>query len=181
LKISGMSLTLTLPHRLCLFRVLLGAFTSFPLSKHTGGGGATPIFSGQLVYLQFTWGVSLPPSPVEFSSLRHFYKLSYSWLLGGCHHSCLLPSPANVFIYSSMRDCSPQSSVLRVPHPLCYMSFVVVVVYSVCFLFLFSLHGSQSVQGAMLTWPRVVCGSIMCCLAHLVVCVSPAGEKQTTR
>jgi hypothetical protein len=25
-----------------------------PLSKHTGGGGATPAFSCQLVYLQFT-------------------------------------------------------------------------------------------------------------------------------
>jgi hypothetical protein len=34
--------------------------------------------------------VGLPPSPVEFSSHRHFYKLSRSWLLGVCHHSCLL-------------------------------------------------------------------------------------------
>jgi hypothetical protein len=34
--------------------------------------------------------VSLPPSPVEFSSLRHFYKLSGFWLLGWALHSCLL-------------------------------------------------------------------------------------------
>jgi hypothetical protein len=133
-----------LPHRLCLLRVLLGAtatVTSFPLSKHIRGGDTTPTFSGQrvylqftwemglppplwsfpptttftsfpdpgcwgvlpplpslaglfiyswLVYLQFTWEVGLPPSPVEFSSHCCFYKLSSSWLLGGCHSSCLL-------------------------------------------------------------------------------------------
>jgi hypothetical protein len=52
------------------------------------------------------------------------------------------------------------------------MSFFVVFVvdYSVCFLSLFSLGGGQSVQGAMLIWPRVVCGSTTCRLAHLVVC-----------
>jgi hypothetical protein len=64
--------------------------TSFPLSKHTGGGRATPTFFSQLVYLQFTWEVGLPPSPVEFSSHSHFYKLSCSWLLGVCRCSCHL-------------------------------------------------------------------------------------------
>jgi hypothetical protein len=29
--------------------------------------------------------VGLPPSPVEFSSHLHFYKLFHSWLLGMCH------------------------------------------------------------------------------------------------
>jgi hypothetical protein len=57
------------------------------------------------------------------------------------------------------------------------VSFVVVVVYSVCFLSLFSLDGGQSVQGAMLIWPRVVSGSTVCCLAHLVVCISGAGSS----
>jgi hypothetical protein len=41
------------------------------------------------------------------------------------------------------------------------------------FFFLFSLGGGQSAQGAMLIWPRVVCGSTTCCLGHLVVCVFP--------
>jgi hypothetical protein len=36
------------------------------------------------------WEVVLPPSPVEFSSHCCFYKLSCSWLLGVCCHSCLL-------------------------------------------------------------------------------------------
>jgi hypothetical protein len=97
MQISGVSLTLTWPLSLCLFRVLLGATataTSFPLSKHTGGGDTALAFSGQHIYLQITWEVGLPPSPVEFSSHFHFYKLSRSWLLGMCCHS--LPSPAGL-------------------------------------------------------------------------------------
>jgi hypothetical protein len=59
--------------------------TSFPFSKHTGGGDTAPAFSGLRVYLQFTLEVGFPPSPVEFSSHSHFYKLSHSWVawLGG--------------------------------------------------------------------------------------------------
>jgi hypothetical protein len=64
------------------------AAISFPLSKHTGGGDTAPTFSGLRIYLQFMWEVGLPPSPVEFSSHHHFYKLSRSWLLGVCCCSC---------------------------------------------------------------------------------------------
>jgi hypothetical protein len=63
MQISGVSLTLTWPLRLCLLRVLLGATstaTSFPLSKHTGGGDTAPTFSGRCVYLQLTWEVGFP-------------------------------------------------------------------------------------------------------------------------
>jgi hypothetical protein len=132
LQISGMSLTFTEPHRLCLFRVLLGVMatvTSLPFCKHTGGGGTTPAFSGQRVYLQFHEGLPLTPS-----------------------------------------------SVLRAPCPLCYMSFCCCCLLFSFFLF-FSLGGGQSVQGAMLIWPRVVCGSTVCRLAHLVVCFFQAGRS----
>jgi hypothetical protein len=40
--------------------------------------------------------------------------------------------------------------------------------------FFFPFDGGQSVQGAMLIWPRVVCGSTACRLAHLVVHVFPS-------
>jgi hypothetical protein len=53
MQISGVSLALTWPLRLCLLRVLLGVTsttTSFPLSKHTGGGDTAPTFSGLRVY-----------------------------------------------------------------------------------------------------------------------------------
>jgi hypothetical protein len=88
--------------------------TSLPLSKHTEGGGSTPAFSRQLVYLQFG---------------------------GGCSSPTL------------------QSSVHTPPFAMCLFFFCF---SAACLLFsffsLFSLGGGQSVQGAMLICPRVVCG-----------------------
>jgi hypothetical protein len=64
-------------------------------------------------------GSSSPP--VEFSSHCPFYKLSHFWLLGMCHGSCLLqPACCEGFPL-------PPSSVLRLLHPLCYMSFLVLL------------------------------------------------------
>jgi hypothetical protein len=72
MQISGVSLTLTWPHRLCLLRVLLGSTTtatSFPLSKHTGGGDTAPasqasVFTysscGKWVFPPLLW--SFPPT-----------------------------------------------------------------------------------------------------------------------
>jgi hypothetical protein len=95
-----------------------------------------------------------------------------------CWAGATTPSFSGQLIYLQFHEGLPfpPSSVLRVPCPLCYVSFVVVY-YSVWFFSLFSLGGGQSVQGAMLIWPRVVCGSTVCCLAHLVVCISLAGRK----
>jgi hypothetical protein len=139
--------------------------TSFPLSKHTGGGDTAPAFSGRCVYLQFMWEVGLLPSPVEFSSLCHSHKLSRSCLLGA---PLLLPSPArpSLFIYSSRRDSLPPLFHTQGNPPSFLRVFVVLIAYySVSH---FSLGGGQSVQGAMLIWPRVVCESTVYCLAHLV-------------
>jgi hypothetical protein len=134
---------------------------SFLLFTHIGGGDTAPAFSGWHVYLQFTWEVSILPSPVEFSPLCHFYKLSCLWLLGVCH----LLRPAYLFTV-------PPSSALRAPYPLCCVSFFFVIAYYS--VFLFSLGEGQSVQGAMLIWPRVVCGGTAYCLAHLVIHVFPS-------
>jgi hypothetical protein len=46
--------------------------------------------------------------------------------------------------------------------------FFVIISYYSGFFPLFSLGGGQSVQGAMLIWPSVVCGRTACRLAHLV-------------
>jgi hypothetical protein len=91
---------------------------------HTEGGGATPAFSGWLVY-------------------------------SSCEGVPLLQSPE-----------------LRAPCPLCYVSFVFFFscLFIIQFVSLFSLGGGQSVQGSLLICPRVVCGSTVCRLAHLVVC-----------
>jgi hypothetical protein len=149
----------------------LATIGRLPLSKHTGGGGTTPAFSGWHVYLQFTWGVPLPPSPVKFSSHSHFYKLSSSKVAGRVPP--LLPSLAGLFIYSSMRDCP--SPLQCSGHPTLFATclLLLLLLFIVQFFF-FSFFPGQSVQGAMLILPRVVCGSTVCCLAHLVVCVSLA-------
>jgi hypothetical protein len=107
--------------------------TSFPLSKHTGGGDTAPAFSGRHVYLQFTWEVGLPPSPVEFSSHCHFYKLSHSWLLGLCRRSCLLQPACEGFPLPTLQ-CSGCSALF----------FVVIAYYSVS---LFSLGGVSLSRG----------------------------------
>jgi hypothetical protein len=132
LQISGVSLTLTYLLRLCLLRVLLGTITivtSFPLSKHTGGGGDTHTFPSRYVYLQYTWEVILPPSPVEFSSQCKFYKLPRIWLLGRCCHSCLLWLAC---LFTVTSDC-PFFHLQRSGHLALFATclFVVVVYYSV--------------------------------------------------
>jgi hypothetical protein len=131
--------------------------TSFPLSKHTGGGDTAPAFSGLRVNLQFLWEVTLPSSPVVFLPPSLLQALLL--LVAGRVLPLLL---AGVFVYSSVRAC---------PSPSLRCVFFVVVYYSVS---LFSLGGGRSVQGAML-WPSVFCGSTVCHLAHLVFCIFPSG------
>jgi hypothetical protein len=86
----------------------------------------------------------------------------------------LLPSSTGLFIYSSMGDCL--SLPLRHSgHPVLFtMCLFCCCCLLFSFFFLFSLGGGQSDQGAMLIWPRVVCGSTACHLAHLVVCIFPS-------
>jgi hypothetical protein len=102
------SLALTWPCRHCVLRVFLStSATSFPLSKHTGEGDTAPTFLGLCVYLQFMWEVSLHPSPVQFSSHHHFYKLSCSWLLG----RAAAPASCHVYLQITWEVGLPSSSV----------------------------------------------------------------------
>jgi hypothetical protein len=65
------------------------------------------------------------------------------------HRACLFTVPGRIPF--------PQSSALSAPHPLSHVSLLFLLLISQ-FLF-FSLGGGRSVQGAMLLWPRLVCGS----------------------
>jgi hypothetical protein len=92
----------------------------------------------------------------------------------GCWVSAPTPAPSGaslacLFTVLGRIPLSP-SLELRAPHPLCQVSIVLISYYSVS---LFSPGGGQSVQGAMLIWPRVVCGNTVYHLAHLV-CVFPS-------
>jgi hypothetical protein len=115
-------------------------------------------------------GSGSPPTLVELSSHCHFYKLSCSWLLGVCCHACLL-QPACLFTVPGAISPSPLFSAQGTPSSLLCVFFVVIAYYSVS---LFPLCGGRSVQGAMLIWPWVVCGSNMCHLAQLVAHVFPS-------
>jgi hypothetical protein len=163
LQISGMSFTLTKPRRLCLFRVLDAC--PFCFLQYT----ALPACCNCSPFL-FTIRMALQWSVPHFSCC-YSIPLSKHTRGGGT-------TPAFSCLFSLREGMPlPHFLELRAPHPLCYMSFFfqLLVYYSVCF-FLFSLGGSQSVQGAMLICPRVVCGSTTCHLfAHLVVCISQAG------
>jgi hypothetical protein len=62
-----------------------------------------------------------------------------------------------LFIYSSIKDFpSPLLWHASCPPSLLRVFFCCCLLFS--FFSLFSLGGGQSVQGAMLIWPRVVCG-----------------------
>jgi hypothetical protein len=77
-----------------------------------------------------------------------------------------------VYLQFHERFPSPHFGTQGAPPSLLHVFSVVIAYYSVFFSFF--LDGGRSVKRAMLIWPRVVCGSTMCCLAHLVVCVFPS-------
>jgi hypothetical protein len=108
---------------------------------------------GRWVFPPLLW--SFPPT----ASFTSFPAPDY-WAV-------LLLLPAAMFVYSSCGKWVfppllwsfpfPQSSVLRAPHPLSHVSLLFLLLITQ-FLFFF-LGGGRSFQGAMLLWPRVVCGS----------------------
>jgi hypothetical protein len=140
------------------------------------GGAAAPARCH--VCLQFTWEVGLPPSPVEFSSLHHSHKLSCSWLLGAHPYSHRSLSGQARLVYLQLQEgfSSPFFGAQCTLPSLQHVFIVLIAYYSVS---LFSQGRGQSVQGAMLIWPRVVCGNISVLLSsscpHLP---KPFGHRQ---
>jgi hypothetical protein len=117
------------------------------------------------------------PSPLQWSFPHTATFTSFptpSLLGGGCHSHLLQLACLFTVLWGIVPTplFGPQGTL---PSLLC-------VFFCCCLLFgwffsHFYLDGGQSVQGAMLIWPRVVCGSTTCCLAHLVVCFSWAGRS----
>jgi hypothetical protein len=98
-----------------------------------------------------------------------------SFLTPGCWVHAPAPTGApparhSLFIYSSKKySPCPLFGAQCTPPSLQCVFIVLIAYYSVS---LFSPGGGRSVQGTMLFWPRVVCGSTVYHLAHLV-CVFP--------
>jgi hypothetical protein len=142
------------PPLLCSFPST-ATFTSFPALAYWGGAAAPACCH---VYLQFTWEVHLPSSPVEFFSLLHSHKLPCSWLLGASPAPAR-GSPACLACLFTVLEGFPSPNLQRSGRP---TLFPVCLNYSYCLLLIFSFFspgGGQSVQGAMLLWPRLVCRS----------------------
>jgi hypothetical protein len=119
------------------------------------------------VFIYSSHGKWVSPPPVEFSSHGHFYKLSHSWFLGVCCCSCPLQLACCDGFPLPPLWCSGLPTLFATCLFCCYCLLS-------RFFSLFSLGGGRSFQGPMLIWPRVVCGSTECHLAHLVVRIFPS-------
>jgi hypothetical protein len=125
----------------------LAAVGSLLFSKHTRGGSTTPAFSRQLVYLPVTWGSA--PCPLSngafplTATLASFFhsEVARQWPPLPPFSGSGCPASLSVFFFSA--SC---------------------LLFS--FFFLFSLGRDQSVQGAMLIFPREYHVALIC---HLVV------------
>jgi hypothetical protein len=156
IQISGVSLTLTWPLRLCLLRVLLCTMPllqTFPFPSTLGEMTLHPLSqAGVFIYssrgkwvFPLSCGVFLPPPLLQ----------AFLLLVAG-RVPPLLPSTAGLFINSSVRNSPPHLfSAQCAPPSLPCVFIVLTAYYSVS---LFPPGGGPSVQGAMLIWPRVVCG-----------------------
>jgi hypothetical protein len=160
MQISGVSLALTWPRKVCLLRVLcvMPLLQAFPFPSTLGEVTLHLLSPAWCVYLQLTWVVGLLPSPVEFSSLCHSHKLSRSWLLGARtrSHRSLSGQAWLVNLQFHEGFPSPLFGSQGAPPSFLRVFIVFIAYYSVS---PFSPGGGRSVQGAMLIWPRVVCGS----------------------
>jgi hypothetical protein len=102
--------------------------TSFPLSKHTGGGGATPTFSGWLVYLQFTCEVTLPLSPMSFPPTAPFTGFPAP----GCWAGATTPAFSGRLVCLQFHEglpLPPFSAQGALPSLLCVFFIFIVIVY----------------------------------------------------
>jgi hypothetical protein len=163
MQISGVTLALTCPHRLCLLRVLCMShcYKLSPFQAHWGRWHCTSFLRPVCLFTVHVGSGSYPLScgvflPLPFS--QAFLLLVAGRMRPRSHPlrpglACLFRVPGGIPLHPS--------SELRRPT----LFIVLIAYYSVS---LFSLGGIWSVQGPMLIWPRVVCGSTMYPLAHLV-------------
>jgi hypothetical protein len=134
-----------------------------PFQAHWGRWHSTRFLRPACLFTAHVGGGSSPLSCGVFLPLP---LQAFPLLIAG-----LPPSPARpgLFIYSSGRDSPPPLLGAQGTLPSLQRVFIVLIAYySVS---LSPLGGGRSAQGTMLIWPRVVCGSTMYRLTHLVICI----------
>jgi hypothetical protein len=149
MQISGVSFTL--PHWLCLLRVLMGTTatgTSFPLSKHTGGVTLHQL-SQACVFIYSSLGKWVFPSLLwSFPPTATFTSFSAP----GCWAGAAAPVFSSRLVvrgFSSPLWHSGHRALFATCLFCCYC-----LLFS--FFFFFSLGRGWSAKGAMLIWPRIV-------------------------
>jgi hypothetical protein len=154
MQISGVSLALTWPSRLCLLRVLLCVSLCYKLSPfqaHWGRWHCTRFLRPACFFTAHVGSGSSSLSCEVFLPLP--LSQAFPLLVAGCFHLSARP---DLFIYSSGWDSPPLLfSAQGAPPSLIRVFIVLIAYYSVS---LFSLGKGWSVQGAMLIWPRVDLG-----------------------
>jgi hypothetical protein len=158
MQISGVSLTLTWPRRLCLPRVLLCVSLCYKLSPFQAHWGRWHCICFLRPVCLFTAHVGSGSSPLSCGVFLPPPLLQAFPLLVAGHVLPLLPSPAG-FVYLQFCEGFPSPPLHRSGHPTLFVSGLLLFLLLITQFLFFSQGGSQSVQGAMLIWPRVVCGS----------------------
>jgi hypothetical protein len=119
-------------------------------------------------------GSGLPPLLWNFPHDSCCYKLS---LLQGCWAGAAASAFSGQLVYLrfAWRVALPTLQSWGAPPSFFFFLSCLFIIQFVFFSFFSPWVGGRSIQGAMLICPRVVCGSTVCCLAHLLVCFSQAG------
>jgi hypothetical protein len=106
------------------------------------------------VYLQFLWEVGLPPLLWSFPLTTTFTSFPAS----DCWACAAAPAFSSGLVVRDFPFSPLQCSGRPALFATCLFLLLLLIIQV---FFLFSLGGGWSVQGAMLIWPRVVCG-ILC-------------------
>jgi hypothetical protein len=85
-----------------------------------------------------------------------------------------IPAFSSQLVYLHFCEGFSSPSLWHSGHPTLFAMYLFCCYCLLLSFSVYSLGRGRSVQGAMLIWPRVVCGSTTYCLAHLLVRVFPS-------